>query len=210
MRLGWRWHLAELKAHYWELLDVGIYTFWGRGLEIGGMLCLFNFEMAMRFLNKLRASRRASEGVEALIRRRRRLLGKGSSLAFMRTGWCGYHHLYIFCYIKLWLLIVLYIRYILILFLLYINIDINIYVYIYIYMYMQFMIFAITLYKFLHYDLHIYIYININSYIMILYTCCDIKHACIHWTFGESNMPWARGLANSLEVDYIDDDDGLK
>ena len=47
-------------------------------------------------------------------------------------------------------------------------------------MYMQFMIFAITLYKFLHYDLHIYIYININSYIMILYTCCDIKHACIH------------------------------
>ena len=47
-------------------------------------------------------------------------------------------------------------------------------------MYMQFMIFAITLYKFLHYDLHIYIYIDINSYIMILYTCCDIKHACIH------------------------------
>ena len=23
-------------------------------------------------------------------------------------------------------------------------------------------------------------------------------------------MPWARGLANSLEVDYIDDDDGSK
>ena len=64
-------------------------------------------------------------------------------------------------------------------------------IHIYIYMYMQFMIFAITLYKFLHYDLHIYI--DINSYIMILYTCCDIKHACIHWTFGESNMPWARG-----------------
>ena len=42
-------------------------------------------------------------------------------------------------------------------------------------MYMQFMIFAITLYKFLHYDLHIYIYININSYIMILYTCCDMQ-----------------------------------
>ena len=131
MRLGWRWHLAELKAHYWELLDVGIYTFWGRGLEIGGMLCLFNFEMAMRFLNKLRASK-GQQWTEAL-----RLLanGEGSSLAFMRTGWCGYHHLYIFCYIKLWLLIVLYIRYILILFLLYINIDINIYVYIYIYIY---------------------------------------------------------------------------
>ena len=43
--------------------------------------------------------------------------------------------------------------------------------------------------------IYIYIYKNINSYIMILYTCCDIKHACIHWTFGESNMPWARGLA---------------
>ena len=145
----------------------------------------------MRFLNKLRASRRASEGVEALIRRRRRLLGKGSSLAFMRTGWCGYHHLYIFCYIKLWLLIVLYIRYILILFLLYINIDINIYVYIYIYVY--------AVYDFCYHTIQIYtlwsayIYIDINSYIMILYTCCDIKHACIHWTFGESNMPWARG-----------------
>ena len=173
---------------------MGIYTFWGRGLEIGGMLCLFNFEMAMRFLNKLRASK-GQQWTEAL-----RLLanGEGSSLAFMRTGWCGYHHLYIFCYIKLWLLIVLYIRYILILFLLYINIDINIYVYIYIYIYVY------AVYDFCYHTIqistlwsaYIYIYININSYIMILYTCCDIKHACIHWTFGESNMPWARGLAN--------------
>ena len=38
-------------------------------------------------------------------------------------------------------------------------------------------------------------YARFITYIMILYTCCDIKHACIHWTFGESNMPWARGLA---------------
>ena len=46
-----------------------------------------------------------------------------------------------------------------------------IHIYIYIYMYMQFMIFAITLYKFLHYDLHIYIYI----YILI-----NILWFCIH------------------------------
>ena len=171
---------------------MGIYTFWGRGLEIGGMLCLFNFEMAMRFLNKLRASK-GQQWTEAL-----RLLanGEGSSLAFMRTGWCGYHHLYIFCYIKLWLLIVLYIRYILILFLLYINIDINIYVYIYIYICICSLWFLLSHYTNFYIMICIYIYIDINSYIMILYTRCDIKHACIHWTFGESNMPWARGLAN--------------
>ena len=75
-------------------------------------------------------------------------------------------------------------------------ICIHIYINIYIYICICSLWFLLSHYTNFYIMICIYIYIDINSYIMILYTCCDIKHACIHWTFGESNMPWARGLAN--------------
>ena len=79
-------------------------------------------------------------------------------------------------------------------------ICIHIYKYIYIYVYAVYDFCYHTIQISTLWSAYIYIYIDINSYIMILYTCCDIKHACIHWTFGESNMPWARGLANCDEA----------
>ena len=86
----------------------------------------------------------------------------------------------------------------------YINIVSDIYKYWYKYICIHIYIYVYAVYDFCYHTIqistlwsaYIYIYIDINSYIMILYTCCDIKHACIHWTFGESNMPCARGLAN--------------
>ena len=55
-----------------------------------------------------------------------------------------------------------------------------IYIYIYIYVYAVYDFCYHTIQISTLWSAYIYIYININSYIMILYTCCDIKHACIH------------------------------